>query len=211
MDTSSEDLNDKELADLMADPEMEDDVDDIDGGVGGVVECGIPPEISNDPVVDSSEQAFSVDDFAPSQFEDSQDDSQDDASSAAASAAASGVTKESQPAVQDDSPKVVDNTPSNTSPSNGHEEGDVAQFRKSLAGLSRQLELDRLTLLHETLAGNGEKLPTLGQIADDISGERPLTPKGDCDEYGKRSSARLDGWVSGLSFGTNRRAKKFPK
>ena len=206
MDTSSEDLNDKELADLMADPEMEDDVDDIDEGVGGVVECGIPPEISDDPVVDSSEQAFSIDDFAPSQFEDSQDDSQDDDS-----VAVSSVTKESQPVVQEESPEVVDNTPSNPSPSNGHEEGDVAQFRKSLAGLSRQLELDRLTLLHETLAGNGEKLPTLGQIADDISGERPLTPKGDCDEYGKRSSARLEGWVSGLSFGTNRRAKKFPK
>ena len=204
MDTSSEDLNDKELADLMADPEMEDDMDD---GVDGVVECGIPPEIPNDPVVDSSEQAFSADDFDSSQFEDSQD-SQGDGSDGV-----SGVTKESQPAVQDSSPKVLDNTPSpsNASPSNGHEEGDVAQFRKSLAGLSRQLELDRLTLLHETLSGNGQNLPTLGQIADDISGKKPLTPAGDCDEYDQRSSARLDGWVSGLSFGTNRRAKKFPK
>jgi hypothetical protein len=203
VDTSSEDLNDKELADLMADPEMEDDMDD---GVDGVVECGIPPEIPNDPVVDSSEQAFSADDFDSSQFEDSQD-SQGDGSDGA------GVTKESQPAVQDSSPKVLDNTPSpsNASPSNGHEEGDVAQFRKSLAGLSRQLELDRLTLLHETLSGNGQNLPTLGQIADDISGKKPLTPAGDCDEYDQRSSARLDGWVSGLSFGTNRRAKKFPK
>ncbi|HAW96995.1 MAG TPA: hypothetical protein DCX67_00510 [Opitutae bacterium] len=80
-----------------------------------------------------------------------------------------------------------------------------------MAGLSRQLELDRLALLHKTLSGNGEKLPTLDQIADDISGANPLTPDGDCDEYGSRSSARLEGWVSGLSFGVNRRAKKFPR
>ena len=125
----------------------------------------------------------------------------------------SGVAGESPPVAQgqEDAPMVVADSPPKDSSPNGHEEGDVAQFRKSLAGLSRQLELDRLTLLHKTLSGNGKNLPTLSQIADDISGNRPLTPDGDCDEYGKRSSARLEGWVSGLSFGTNRRAKKFPK
>jgi len=211
VDTSSEDLNDKELADLMADPEMEDEMDGMGKDeVGGLVECGIPPEIPDDPVVDSSEQAFSVDDFTPSPFEDSQDGSGDVSSDV--SGDVSDVTNEPQPAVQEESPMVVaPETPSKDSPSNGHEEGDVAQFRKSLAGLSRQLELDRLTLLHKTLAGNGKNLPTLGQIAGDISGKNPLTPDGDCDEYGKRSSARLEGWVSGLSFGTTRRAKKFPK
>jgi hypothetical protein len=198
VDTSSEELNDQELADLMADPEMEDDISDIGDDVGGVVECGIPPEIANDPVVDSSEQAFSADDFATTELNDSQDN-QDDSSENV-----SKDTSDSPPVQQDDSP-------SNGSPSNGHEEGDVAQFRKSLAGLSRQLELDRLTLLHQTLSGNGENLPTLGQIANDISGKKSLTPRGDCDEYGKRSSARLEGWVAGLSFGANRRAKKFPK
>ena len=99
----------------------------------------------------------------------------------------------------------------NGSAPNGHEEGDVAQFRKSLAGLSRQLELDRLTLLHKALSDNGEVLPTLGQIADDISGVKPLSSDGDCDEYGRRSSSRLEGWLSGLSFGAKRRAKKFPR
>ena len=206
MDTSSEDLNDKELADLMADPEMEDEMDGMgEDEVGGLVECGIPPEIPDDPVVDSSEQAFSADDFAPQQSNAPQD------RQVAGSDDVSAVTQEPQPVVQEDSPPVVADTPSTDPPSNGHEEGDVAQFRKSLAGLSRQLELDRLTLLHKTLAGNGKNLPTLGQIAGDISGKNPLTPEGDCDEYGKPSSARLDGWVSGLSFGTNRRAKKFPK
>ena len=206
MDTSSEDLNDKELADLMADPEMEDDVDDIDEGVGGVVECGIPPEISDDPIVDSSEQAFSADDFVQTQSQDPQGDQGE------VTITDSGVdNSEPQPVQQDDSSESFDDSASNGSPPKGHDEGDVAQFRKSLIGLSRQLELDRLTLLHKTLAENGEPLPTLGQIAGDISGKKPLTPDGDCDEYGKRSSARLEGWVSGLSFGTNRRAKKFPK
>jgi len=207
VDTSSEDLNDKELADLMADPEMEDEADAMgDDDIGGLVECGIPPEIQDDPIVDSSEQAFSADDFTSPPFEDSQD------SLGVVSDEVPADTQEPQPVVQqEDAPMVVADSPANDSSPNGHDEGDVAQFRKSLAGLSRQLELDRLTLLHKTLSGNGQNLPTLGQIADDISGNKPLTPDGDCDEYGKRSSARLEGWVSGLSFGTNRRAKKFPK
>ena len=207
MDTSSEDLNDKELADLMADPEMEDEEEVInDDDIGGFVECGIPPEIQDDQIVDSSEQAFSADDFTPPPFEDSKD------SPSVVSDEVSADTQEPQPVVQqEDAPLVVADSPPKDSSPNGHDGGDVAQFRKSLAGLSRQLELDRLTLLHKTLSGNGKNLPTLGQIADDISGNKPLTPDGDCDEYGKRSSARLEGWVSGLSFGTNRRAKKFPK
>ena len=208
MDTSSKDLNDKELADLMADPEMEDEEEVInDDDIGGFVECGIPPEIQDDPIVDSSEQAFSAEDFASLESESPQ------VSQVDSPGEVSGVAEESQPVAQgqEDAPVVVADSPSKDSSPNGHEEGDVAQFRKSLAGLSRQLELDRLTLLHKTLSGNGKNLPTLGQIADDISGNRPLTPDGDCDEYGKRSSARLEGWGSGLSFGTNRRAKKFPK
>ena len=209
MDTSSEDLNDKELADLMADPDMEGAIDGTEEeDIDGVVECGIPPEISDDTIVDSSEQPFSVDDFALSQSEEPQESQSDNLDDAQA------VTKEPQPEAQEESRIVVSpDVPSTDSPSNGngHDEGDVAQFRKSLAGLSRQLELDRLTLLHKTLSGNGKNLPTLGQIASDISGEHSLSPDGDCDEYGKRSSARLEGWVSGLSFGTNRRAKKFPK
>ena len=62
----SEDLNDKELADLMADPELEDASDGLSDDDAGVVEGGIPPEISNDQSVDSSEQSFSVDDFGDS-------------------------------------------------------------------------------------------------------------------------------------------------
>ena len=42
-------------------------------------------------------------------------------------------------------------------------------------------------------------------------GAKPLAAKGDCDQYGGRPTARLEGWVSGLSFGASRRAKKFNK
>ena len=200
MDTSSEDLNDNELADLMADPEMEDDSDGTgEDEVEGVVECGIPPDIANDPVVDTSEQPFSADDFPASEFEVEDSTVQGDEEVEFAN-----ETEQAQPVTQEHP------VPNGSAP-NGHEEGDVAQFRKSLAGLSRQLELDRLTLLHKALSDNGEVLPTLGQIADDISGEKPLTPDGDCDEYGRRSSSRLEGWLSGLSLGAKRRAKKFPR
>jgi hypothetical protein len=202
VDTSSEDLNDQELADLMADPEVEDAGQDFGEQGAGIVEGGIPPEISNDPVADSSEETLSIDDFDESESNEPwqvQENSLAPDSSVEASVAEPVVSVLPEPEV------------TNGSVPHSHDEGDVAQFRKSLANLSRQLELDRLALLHKKLSDNGEKLPTLGQIADDISGARPLTPNGDCDQYGMRSSARLDGWLSGLSFGANRRAKKFPK
>ena len=202
MDTSSEDLNDQELADLMADPEVEDAGDNFGEEGGGIVEGGIPPEISNDPVADSSEETLSIDDF---EEPESNEPTQDQENSVALDSSDEASVAEPVVFAQPD-PEVT-----NGSVPHADDEGEVAQFRKSLANLSRQLELDRLALLHKKLSGNGEKLPTLGQIADDISGAKPLTPNGDCDQYGKRSSARLDGWLSGLSFGTNRRAKKFPK
>ena len=87
----------------------------------------------------------------------------------------------------------------------------MAEFRKTLANLSRQLEIDRLAFLHKSLEDRGEALPTLDQIAGDIHGIKPMSPDGDCDYYGKRPAARLEGWISGLSFGANRRAKKFSK
>ena len=89
--------------------------------------------------------------------------------------------------------------------------GGVAEFRKTLSNLSRQLEIDRLAFLHQAMKERGEKVPTLSQIAADIQGTKLLAAKGDCDQYGSRPTARLEGWVSGLSFGANRRAKKFNK
>ena len=96
---------------------------------------------------------------------------------------------------------------SNSSSSNG----TVAQFRESLSSLSRQLELDRLAFLHKRALESGKDIASLTEIAGDIDGSSPIFPAGDFDFYGKRPTARLDGWVAGLSFGANRRAKKFSK
>lgn len=89
--------------------------------------------------------------------------------------------------------------------------GDVAQFRQTLAGLSEQLEIDRLAFLHKKVENHGVDLPTLNEIASDISGEKIINHVGDCDLYSQRPKARLEGWMSGLSFGISKRAKKFSK
>ena len=47
----------------------------------------------------------------------------------------------------------------------------------------RQLELDKLAFLHNALKDQGEDLPSLDEIASDISGKKFLRPKGDFDLY----------------------------
>ena len=96
-------------------------------------------------------------------------------------------------------------------PSDSLVNGDVAEFRKSLSALSRQLEIDRLTLLYSRMKEEGKTLPELGEIASDIRGDSQFQPIGDEDMYAKRPLARLQGWIAGLSFGIGKRAKKFPK
>jgi hypothetical protein len=87
--------------------------------------------------------------------------------------------------------------------------GEVAEFRKTLSDLSRQLEIDRLTFLHHDLRSRGKDVPDLASIASDIRGEKPIHPIGDQDIYSKRPFSRLQGWIVGLSFGIGRRAKRF--
>ena len=89
--------------------------------------------------------------------------------------------------------------------------GDVAQFRQTLASLSEQLEIDRLAFLHKNMEDHGVKVPSLNEIASDISGERMINSIGDTDLYSQRPKARMEGWISGLSFGISKRAKKFSK
>jgi len=98
-------------------------------------------------------------------------------------------------------------------PTNNHHNGngEVAQFRQTLANLSQQLEIDRLTFLHKKMESQGTQLPSLNEIASDITGDKLLTEDGDCDLYSQRPKARMAGWISGLSFGVNKRAKKFSK
>ncbi len=180
---------DDELSNIIDDSEG----DSVDQLKEGIVEAGIPPEIS-EQTTDSVDESFSIDDF------------------------------ESEPQVSDKSEQNGHSIPQSTeteapaitevepvSTSNPQSLGGVSEFRESLSELSRQVELDRLTFLHGKVSESGKTIPSLNEIASDIKGSSPMFPEGDCDVYNKRPSSRLDGWIAGLSFGSNRRAKKFQK
>jgi hypothetical protein len=204
VDKPSEDTTDEELADLIADPETSEQISPVDDTLDIPVEVGIPPPLNDDnSEVDSSEESFSINDFEEDFHPDNTENQEDELREREVQ----GDPSENLPEIDDIKSTSIDKNPVPVSTQNG--DGEVAQFRQTLASLSRQLELDRLAFLHKSLEDSGEKLPSLNEIASDISGEKLITPIGDCDHYGKRPTARLDGWLSGLSFGVNRRAKKF--
>ena len=209
MDTPPEDTTDEQLADLIADPETADQSDGNEDIQLGSVEVGIPPQLNQEGgEVNSSEESFSINDF-------DEDFHADIPPSQKIEEEASVDNPVEEERIADNT--VVHPTPiieKNNKPQAGHnleEEGDVAQFRQTLASLSRQLELDRLAFLHKSLQDSGEKLPSLNEIAFDITGKKLIKPSGDLDQYGKRPASRLQGWLSGLSFGVSKRAKKFSK
>lgn len=200
--TPPEESSDEELANLMADSEI---IDNDSTDKPGSVEVGIPPPLDdNDSQVDSTEESFSINDFEENL--ESKGSQPFDTLDVEDSVENAGIApNHSETAEQGDI--VSNNVPIPSSKQNG----DVAQFRQTLASLSRQLELDRLAFLHKSLQDSGEELPSLADIASDITGNRPMKPSGDLDQYGKRPAARLEGWLSGLSFGVSKRAKKFSK
>ena len=205
MNSPEEEPTDDELADLM-DEGASDTSESKDGG--GAVEAGIPPSVdSDDPELEIDEEAFSIDDFE-SNLSSTEDTAVDE--NVMPEAVTSSNEETSTPTVAEEPKHQEDAT--NQSPKESENGlGGVAEFRKTLTNLSRQLEIDRLAFLHKSLSDRGEELPTLEQIAGDIHGKSPMSPDGDCDNFGKRPAARLEGWISGLSFGSNRRAKKFSK
>lgn len=209
MDTPPEDTTDEQLADLMADPDTAGQSDSNEDIPAGSVEVAIPPQLNQEgDEVDSSEESFSINDF--------------DEDFHADTVPRQEVEQEVAVDLPDEEAEITDSTEDPQNPiiekstkphssQNGNGDGDVAQFRQTLASLSRQLELDRLAFLHKSLQDSGEQLPSLNEIASDITGKRLIKPSGDLDQYGKRPAARLEGWLSGLSFGVSKRAKKFSK
>ena len=207
MDTPPEDTTDEQLADLIADPDTTDQSDANEDVSAGSVEVGIPPQLNQDgDGVDSSEESFSINDF-DEDFHADKPPSQDVEKEASVDLPDEEV--ENADSTEDHKSPIIENNNKPNSSQNG--DGDVAQFRQTLASLSRQLELDRLAFLHKSLQDSGEQLPSLNEIASDITGKRLIKPSGDLDQYGKRPAARLEGWLSGLSFGVSKRAKKFSK
>lgn len=184
--------SDEELADIMADPEVA-EADDLGADTSSAtVEGIIPPAVEDEDGVESEEEPFSMDDFEES-FTAEGDNGQDPAESEEPEAARSYDLPEESAAA---------------APA---EEGEVADFRRSLAKLAAQVELDRIAFLRDSLAKRGDSVPTLEEIAADVKGDKLLQPEGDCDLYGRRPNARLEGWQVGLAFGVPRRAKRFSK
>ena len=205
MDTPPEENTDQELADLMADPKIEEHSEVSADSAEGSVEVGIPPVLKEEnPEVDSTEESFTINDFEEDFHSDST--ATTDESEIQESSSSNDVSSPVS-----DSEQEVEVVPQKKSVSKVNGDGDVATFRQSLSNLSRQLEIDRLAFLHKRLEEQGEQLPSLGEIASDISGEKMIKPIGDCDLFSKRPTARLDGWISGFSFGVNKRSKKFSK
>lgn len=171
------------------------------GDEEGMVEAGIPPKDSTgDGELD--EEAFSVDDF----------DSDMSIESAADPAPTNPENVEPIKDLAEEAPQPVSaESPEVEKPADPLPDGQVAEFRKTLSALSRQLEIDRLTFLYQQLKADGSELPSLERIASDIKGESIIHPLGDQDIYSKRPLSRLQGWISGLSFGAGRRAKKFTR
>jgi hypothetical protein len=187
--------SDEELADIMADPEVV-EADDLGADPSSATMEGIiPPAVEDENGVVSDEEPFSIDDFEES-FTAEGDNGQD-------SAAAEELEPETGHSYD---------LPEGESVAAAHaEEGEVADFRRSLAKLAAQAELDRIAFLRDGLAKRGDPVPTLEEIAADVKGDKLLQPEGDFDLYGCRPNARLEGWQVGLAFGVPRRAKRFSK
>jgi len=202
--TDSDQITDEALASSISDDgRLSSEAFDADEE--GIVEAGIPPQAPDSVEGDQlSEEAFSVDDFdADLSIDDSVESTAPNGSNVVVDSSSEKNNRIANPEVD-----AVESTEKKNDPSSN---GQVAEFRKTLSALSRQLEVDRLTFLYQQLQADGNELPSLERIASDIKGEATLHALGDHDLYSKRPLARLQGWISGLSFGLGRRAKKFSR
>ena len=202
--TDSDQITDEALASSISDDgRLSSEAFDADEE--GIVEAGIPPQAPDSLEGDQlSEEAFSVDDFdADLSIDDSVESTEPNDSNVVADS-----SSEKNNRIANTEVDAVESTEKKNDPSSN---GQVAEFRKTLSALSRQLEVDRLTFLYQQLQADGNELPSLERIASDIKGESTLHALGDHDLYSKRPLSRLQGWISGLSFGLGRRAKKFSR
>ena len=200
MNSNAEQISDEDLASTISDDgrlssEVREPSDQ------GLVEAGIPPEIKDSSTnADLEEEPFSVNDF------DEDIEGANPVSTASEPLPDQSEESAIPQAVSSASSFDLDKSENESLPA-----GQVSEFRKTLSALSRQLEVDRLTFLYQKLHADGNELPSLDKIASDIRGDSTLHPMGDHDLYSKRPLARLQGWISGLSFGVGRRAKKFSR
>ena len=194
MDPQNDQISDEELAESIDENGVLSSSEDISSE--GFVESAIQNDASND-------EKFSVDDFDMPLDEVTNHQKPSSSFTEEENDGSTTVSEEGTSSSNDDRIDKKNRTDSLES------NGDVAEFRKTLSDLSRQLEVDRVTLLHNKLRNKGKRVPDLSLIASDIKGDSQLHPIGDEDLYSKRPFSRLQGWIVGLSFGIGRRAKKF--
>ena len=194
MDPQNDQISDEELAESIDENGVLSSSEDISSE--GFVESAI----QNDAI---NEEKFSVDDFDMPLDGATNQQATSSSSPEEENDGSTTVSEEGTSSSNDDRIDKKNRTDSLES------NGDVAEFRKTLSDLSRQLEVDRVTLLHNKLRNKGKRVPDLSLIASDIKGDSQLHPIGDEDLYSKRPFSRLQGWIVGLSFGIGRRAKKF--
>ncbi len=204
MNSQAEQISDEDLASKISD-DGHLSTDDTESADQGVVEAGIPPGMNDSAEnADTEEEPFSIDDF-DEEFEVKSQSNQID------QPAEEVKSDQARTGQSSDTSSVIQTIEENEASDDLLPNGQVSEFRKTLSALSRQLEVDRLTFLYQKLHADGNELPSLDKIASDIRGDSTLHPMGDNDLYSKRPLARLQGWISGLSFGVGRRAKKFSR
>ena len=168
----------------------------------GIVEAGIPPQ-SKDASDDGelNEEAFSVDDFDADMSIDPKTDI----------ASAQPQINEPSSGNAEELPPPIDESPQEEKPIGDLPDGEVAEFRKTLSALSRQLEIDRLTFLYQQLQAEGSELPPLERIASDIKGDSALHPLGDQDLYSKKTLIEVAGVdIRTLLWGRKKSQEIFP-
>lgn len=194
MDPQNDQISDEELAESIDENGVLSSSEDTSSE--GIVESAIQNDASND-------EQFSVDDF------DMPVEGAINHQKPSSNSSEEGNDGSQTVSDEDTSSSNNDHLDKNNRVDSLESNGDVAEFRKTLSDLSRQLEVDRITLLHNKLRNKGKRVPDLSLIASDIKGDSQLHPIGDEDLYSKRPFSRLQGWIVGLSFGIGRRAKKF--
>ena len=88
---------------------------------------------------------------------------------------------------------------------------EVESFRAQVCDLVASDDVERIIHLHHALTQKGSAVPALADIAADVTGARLVSPVGNLDFYASRPAGRAQGWVTGLAFGSQRRAKRFAK
>jgi len=192
MDAQNSQISDEDLAGSIEEHGLVSSTESVSGD--GLLESGMTFEQEED-------EHFSIDDFDSTSPSEIPSEKRESSKPLTVEDLGEGDVPPSQ---QPSSVKLGVSGPGHAAP-----DGEVAEFRKTLSDLSRQLEIDRLTFLHNRLCEKGKSVPDLASIASDIRGDKPIHPIGDRDIYSKRPFSRLQGWIVGLSFGIGRRAKRF--